>query len=153
MKGEGAMKLTSQSFEEGGSIPTECTCDGNNITPELEIYEVPAEARSLVLILEDPDAPSGTFVHWTLWNVDPLTERISHRALPSGSEEGKTSRGKVGYSGPCPPPGPAHRYYYKLFALDKVLDLQEGASTAELSGATEGHVIAQSELMGRYARS
>ena len=146
------MELTSGSFEQGGMIPAACTCDGGNVTPELEIRDVPEDAKSLALVLRDPDAPSGTFYHWLVWNIDPLTPRISDRSLPSGAIEGTNSAKRTGYMGPCPPGGQTHRYFFDLYALDTELDLDEHAGAQQLERHIEGHRIGRAELMGLYAR-
>lgn len=146
------MQLTSKAFTHEGAIPPQYTCDGNNTCPTLEILDVPENAKSLALIFDDPDAPGGTFLHWTIWNIPPYTETIESD-LPEDVIEGRTSFGETGYGGPCPPDG-EHRYYFRLYALDTELsELPEGASREELETAMEGHIIEQAELMGRYDRS
>ena len=165
------MILTSSAFEHNGMIPKKFTCDGSteltagggNINPELLIQNVPAEAKSLALILDDPDAPGGTFTHWTVWNIaasreaslapegrDPFVV-IKEGSKPPGSVEGKTDFGRVGYGGPCPPSG-THRYFFKLYALDTLLNLPQGAPRRELEAAMEQHILAHTELMGTYER-
>ncbi|HJX25590.1 MAG TPA: YbhB/YbcL family Raf kinase inhibitor-like protein, partial [Chthoniobacterales bacterium] len=111
----------------------------------------PAEAKSLVLIVDDPDAPGGLFTHWLIWNIDPKVTEIAEGSAPIGMQ-GKNDFGKSGYGGPCPPSG-THRYYFKIFALDSDLDLAAGSKRAQLDAAMRGHVIAQGEMMGRYSRS
>ncbi len=143
------MKLESLAFENREFIPAPYTCDGENVNPELRILEVSAETKSLVLIVEDPDAPSKAFVHWTVWNINPRTKIIPRNSVPEGSVEGLTNFGRPGYGGPCPPSG-THRYYFKVFALDKTLDLHSSASREALEQAMEGHLSARGELMGRY---
>jgi len=148
---EGAkMKITSSAFQEGGNIPSKFSCDGADTSPPLQIADVPSEAKSLVLIVEDPDAPSGLFTHWAVWNVSPQTSTIGEGSTPKGVQ-GTNDFGKSGYGGPCPPSG-THRYYFKIFALDLELDLPFGANRGQLDAAMKGHVIAQGELMGRYSR-
>lgn len=145
------MRLKSPAFGEGERIPTEHSCEGGNSSPKLELEGVPEDTKSLALIMDDPDAPSGTFVHWVAWNI-PISEEIpedAHIGL-----EGMNSAGRKGYTGPCPPPGHGpHRYYFKVYALDGELDLPEGAGKADLEKAMEGHIIAKAETMGTYERS
>jgi Raf kinase inhibitor-like YbhB/YbcL family protein len=145
------MKITSSAFSEGGNIPSKFTCDGADTSPALHVEGVPAEAKSLLLIVDDPDALSGLFTHWLAWNIDPRTTEIGEGAAPSGTVQGKNDFGKSGYGGPCPPSG-AHRYYFKIFALDRMLDLKAGAKRGEVDSAMRGHVIAEGEGIGRYAR-
>ncbi len=144
------MKITSPAFNEGKKIPPSYTCDGDDKSPELVISDIPESAKSLALIMDDPDAPAGTWVHWVVWNMDPGTTRIAEGEEPEGVE-GTSSFGRRGYGGPCPPGG-THRYYFKLYALDTMLDLAEGASKEQLEAAMQGHVIAQAQLMGTYSR-
>jgi len=148
---EGAkMKITSSAFQEGGNIPSKFTCDGSDTSPPLQITGVPSEAKSLVLIADDPDAPSGLFTHWLVWNIPPQTNSIAEGGAPKGVH-GTNDFGKSGYKGPCPPPG-THRYSFKIFALDRELDLRALAKRSQVDAAMKGHVIAQGELVGRYAR-
>jgi len=148
---EGArMKITSSAFQEGGNIPSKFTCAGSDTSPPLQITGIPSEAKSLVLIADDPDAPSGLFTHWLVWNIPPQTNSIAEGSAPKGVH-GTNDFGKSGYKGPCPPPG-THRYSFKVFALDRELDLRAGAKRSQLDAAMKGHVIAQGELVGRYAR-
>ena len=148
---EGAkMKITSFAFQEGGNIPSKFTCDGSDISPPLQITGVPSEAKSLVLIADDPDAPSGLFTHWLIWNIPPQTNSISEGSAPKGVH-GTNDFGKPDYKGPCPPPG-THRYSFKIYALDRELDLRGGAKRSQLDAAMKGHVVAQGVLVGRYAR-
>jgi Raf kinase inhibitor-like YbhB/YbcL family protein len=146
----GTMKITSSAFHEGGSIPSKFTCDGSDTSPPLQITGVPSEAKSLVLIADDPDAPGGLFTHWLVWNIPPQTNSIAEGSAPKGAQ-GANDFGKSGYRGPCPPPG-THRYSFKVFALDRELDLRSGAKRGQLDGAMKGHIIAQGELVGRYAK-
>jgi Raf kinase inhibitor-like YbhB/YbcL family protein len=149
--GGGKMKISSSAFQEGGGIPSKFTCDGSDKSPPLRIEQIPGEAKSLALIADDPDAPSGLFTHWIVWNIDPKTSEIVEGSVPSGAVQGQNDFGKSGYGGPCPPPG-MHRYFFKIFALDRQLDLPAGAKRAKLDSVMKGHVIAQGELMGRYSR-
>jgi Raf kinase inhibitor-like YbhB/YbcL family protein len=144
------MKITSSAFQQGANIPSKFSCDGANASPPLEIADVPSGAKSLALIVDDPDAPSGLFTHWAVWNISPQTSTIAEGSTPKGVQ-GTNDFGKSGYSGPCPPSG-THRYYFKIFALDRQLDLPFGAKRGQLDEATRGHVITQGELMGRYSR-
>jgi len=148
--GGAKMKITSSAFQQGGNIPSKFTCDGANTSPLLQISDMPSEAKSLVLIVDDPDAPSGLFTHWAVWNISPQTSAIAEGSTPKGAQ-GTNDFGKSGYGGPCPPSG-THRYYFKIFALDRELDLPSGAKRSELNTAMKGHVIGQGELMGRYSR-
>jgi Raf kinase inhibitor-like YbhB/YbcL family protein len=147
------MIITSSAFDNKGAIPKKFTCDGGDINPDLLIQNVPPEARSLALILHDPDAPRvGGFTHWTVWNIDPATTLIKDESIPPGSVEGANGAGKTGYVGPCPPPGTPHRYQFQLYALDAILDLPEGAPVAVLQKEIDAHMIARAELVGFYAR-
>jgi Raf kinase inhibitor-like YbhB/YbcL family protein len=148
--GGAKMKITTSAFQGGGNIPSKFSCDGANTSPPLQISDVPAEAKSLVLIVDDPDAPSGLFTHWAVWNISAQTSSIVEGSTPKGVQ-GTNDFGKSGYGGPCPPSG-THRYYFKIFALDRELDLPFGAKRGQLDAAMKGHVIAQGELMGRYSR-
>ena len=148
--GGATMKITSSAFHEGANIPSKFTCDGSDTSPPLQIEGVPSGAKSLVLIVDDPDAPSGLFTHWLVWNIPPQTGSIAEGSAPQGVQ-GANDFGKSGYRGPCPPPG-THRYSFKIFALDRELDLRSGAKRSQVGAAMKGHVIAQGELVGRYAR-
>ena len=144
------IKLTSLVFHEGGNIPSKFTCDGSDTSPPLQITGVPAEAKSLVLIADDPDAPGGLFTHWLVWNIPPQSTSIAEGSLPKGVQ-GANDFGTSGYRGPCPPPG-IHRYSFKIFALDRQLELRSGAKRSQLDAAMKGHVIGHAELVGRYAK-
>ena len=148
--GGAKMKITSSAFQEGGNIPSKFSCDGADTNPPLQISDVPSGAKSLVLIVDDPDAPSGLFTHWTVWNIPSHTSNIAEGSAPKGMQ-GTNDFGKSGYGGPCPPSG-THRYYFKIFALDRELDLPSSAKRGQLDAAMKGHVIGQGELMGRYSR-
>ncbi len=148
--GRAKMNVTSAAFQEGANIPSKFSCDGANSSPPLQISDVPSEAKSLVLIVDDPDAPSGLFTHWIVWNISPQTSTIAEGSVPKGAQ-GTNDFGKSGYAGPCPPSG-THRYYFKIFALDRELDLPFRARRGQLDAAIKGHVIAQGELMGRYSK-
>ena len=153
------MKITSTAFSQKAFIPKKYTCAGEDISPALAWQDAPAETKSFALIADDPDAPMGTWIHWVLYNVpaadNGLAEHVPVPArLPGGALQGENSFGKTGYGGPCPPPGHGpHRYYFKLYALDAVLDLSPTDATAEtLQKAMKGHVLGSAELMGRYER-
>ena len=145
------MKITSEAFNSGGNIPSQFTCDGSDANPPLRVEGAPAGAKSLALIVDDPDAPSGLFTHWLVWNIDPKTSDIRENNTPSGAVQGTNDFGKIGYGGPCPPSG-THRYNFKVFALDQLINLKPGARRAEVDAALRGHIIGQGELMGRYSR-
>jgi Raf kinase inhibitor-like YbhB/YbcL family protein len=146
-----AIKISSTAFTQNGSIPAKYTCDGLDVSPPLVIENVPPEARSLALIVDDPDAPAGTWVHWVVWNIDPATKEIKENSLPPGSLEGMSDFRKRGYGGPCPPGG-THRYFFKLYALDTMMTLGPNTTKALLEQAIKRHIVAQSELIGRYKR-
>jgi len=150
LAGPAKIAISSPAFASGQSIPSKYSCDGENTNPPLQIASVPAAAKSLVLIADDPDAPGGLFTHWLVWNIDPKTNSIGEGSAPNGTQ-GKNGFGKLGYGGPCPPSG-THRYFFKVFALDKTLELSAGASRKQLDAAMQGHVVGEGELMGRYAR-
>jgi Raf kinase inhibitor-like YbhB/YbcL family protein len=157
------IQITSPAFDEGGTIPVKYSCDGENISPPLEWSGVPKEAQSLALIVDDPDAPIGTYVHWVVYNMEAgLTNLPEGVAIYAPVEyqdtgaigvEGKNGSGNEGYRGPCPPGGNPHRYYFKLYALDTPLDLPAGATKKQLESAMQGKILAQGQLMGKYSRS
>lgn len=147
------MKLTSAAFHEGATIPTPYTGDGDDRAPPLRWDDVPKGTLSLALICDDPDAPRGAWVHWVLFNLPAdQSELAEAQPLPTGAREGKNDFGNIGYGGPAPPRGKPHRYLFKLFALDAPLNLNEGASKAEVEKAMQGHILASAQLMGKYAR-
>jgi Raf kinase inhibitor-like YbhB/YbcL family protein len=148
---EGAqMKISSSAFADGQSIPSVYTCDGNDTSPPLAVSGAPAGAKSLALVMDDPDAPGGTFDHWVVWNIPPNTTAIAEGQPPQGVA-GRNSFRKNGYGGPCPPDR-EHRYFFKVYALDTMLNLPASATKADLEKAMKGHVIGQGQLMGRYNR-
>jgi Raf kinase inhibitor-like YbhB/YbcL family protein len=149
--GLAAPAITSPDFTQGGMIPSRFTCEGRNVSPALEIAGIPAKAASLALVVDDPDAPGGTFTHWIVWNIPPGTRKFAGGAAPGGAVQGTNDFGNAGYSGPCPPSG-IHRYFFRLFALDAALHLTPGASRKEFDAALAGHVVAQAVLMGRYEK-
>ena len=145
------MKLTSSAFLNATAIPGTYTCDGKDLNPPLSITGVPREAKSLALVMDDPDAPAGVWVHWVLWNIDPGTARIEQGSTPAGAQQGLNSWQRTGYGGPCPPSG-THRYYFRLYALKERLELQAQATRKELDRAMAGKVLAHCELLGLYGR-
>jgi Raf kinase inhibitor-like YbhB/YbcL family protein len=167
-KEEAKMKITSNAFKEGEMIPTKFTCDSVDVSPQLSISDVPAETKSLALICDDPDAPMGTWVHWVVYNLSPnlkeLPEGISRDLNPvigtdsSGTAtQGMTDFKRLGYGGPCPPRGPAHRYFFKLYALDMMLEFgaekaKKGVTAKVLTEAMKSHILAEASLMGKYKR-
>ncbi len=146
-----ALSISSPAFENGHPIPPQFTADGDDVSPELTITSVPDGAASLALIMDDPDAPMGTWVHWVVWNIPTDTAVIEEGSEPVGSAGGRNSWGRTGYGGPAPPSG-THRYFFKLFALDTVLDLPPTTDKAALEGAMEEHILDRTELMGTYSR-
>lgn len=146
------MKIESPEFDQGGEIPSRFTCDGENINPSLLVSGVPEEAKSLVLIVDDPDATRGKiWDHWIVWNIAPDTKEISENSIPLGAVVGENSWPRNEYGGPCPPNN-SHRYFFKIYALDTTLDLPPNAGSAHLTRAMKGHILDQAELMGRYQR-
>jgi len=143
------MKIISSAFENNAKIPAKYTCDGENINPPLSFLDISANAKSLVLIMDDPDAPSGTWVHWMVFNIDPKIDEVSENSLPKGGIEGMTSFGKNSYGGPCPPSG-VHRYFFKLYALDAILNLTT-PDKATLEKEMQGHVVDKAELISLYS--
>jgi Raf kinase inhibitor-like YbhB/YbcL family protein len=151
------MTITSPAFELGRPIPAKYTCEGEDVSPPLQWRDVPADAKSLSLICDDPDAPVGTWVHWVVYDLPlttgELTEKVPmSQTLPDGAKQGRNDFKRVGYGGPCPPPGKPHRYYFKLYALDTQLGLKPGATKRELLQTMEGHILAEAQLMGTYQR-
>ncbi len=150
-----SLKLIIGAFPEGGPIPRLFTCEGADVSPAIEWQGAPDTTRSYALVLEDPDAPSGTFTHWLLWDIPKSTTAIAQGfKVGSLGESGTNDFGKAGYGGPCPPPGRgAHRYFFRLYALDEpALKLQRGAKRREFNRAIEGHVLAEGSYMGRFER-
>jgi Raf kinase inhibitor-like YbhB/YbcL family protein len=154
---EGAMQLNSKLISPGGEFPKRETCDGPNTSPQLAWSGAPPGTKSFALILDDPDAPGGTFTHWMVWNISAGTHELPENLpktaeLADGARQGRNDFGKVGYGGPCPPPGKPHRYFFRLFALDNAPAVKAGTGRGELERALQGHILARGELMGRYAR-
>lgn len=152
-----SLQISSAAFTAGANIPKKFTCDGPDVSPKLNWNEPPSKTQSFALIMDDPDAPVGTWVHWVLFDlpaaVRELEEGVAKQEqLPNGARQGRNDFGKIGYGGPCPPPGKPHRYFFKLYALDSKLNLNAGATKADVERAMKGHVLVQGELMGRYGR-
>lgn len=150
------ISITSTAFKAEGMIPAKYTCDGADVSPALRWDGIPNGTASIALICDDPDAPMGTWVHWVLFNLPAGTKELKEsvppeKTLPDGARQGTNDFRKIGYGGPCPPGG-THRYYFKIYALDKQLDMPAGADKAQLLRAMEGHVLAQGQLMGKYKR-
>ena len=148
--------LTSSAFANGQSIPAKYSCIGSDYSPPLEWSEPPAGTKSLALIVDDPDAPMGTWVHWVLYNIPTTAHEWPENTpkdaeLPNGALQGRNSGRQIGYNGPCPPSG-THRYFFKLYALDAVLNIGPGAGKDQLLSAMQGHILAQSELMGTFSK-
>lgn len=151
------LSLISTAFQEGERIPSKYTCQGQDISPQLDWNGIPEESKSLALIMDDPDAPSGIFTHWVIFNLPPdshgLPEAVPLSSqLPSDTLQGRNDFGRTGYGGPCPPPGKPHHYRFTLYALDKNLDLGAGSSKNQVLNTAEGHILAQCQLTGIYQR-
>ena len=151
-----SIQITSTAFVEGGMIPKIYTCEGKDISVPLAWKNLPANTKSIALINDDPDAPMGTWVHWLIYNIPPtetgLKEAIpSEKLLPNGTKQGTTDFRRVGYGGPCPPSG-IHRYFFKLYALDKMLELEAGATKGQLLTGMEGHILGKGQLIGKYKK-
>ena len=152
-----AFALTTTAFSAGGEIPKKHTCDGADLSPALAWSDAPAGTQSFALIADDPDAPVGTWTHWVIWNIPTKLTGLAENVLKTdtladGTRQGRNDFRRIGYGGPCPPPGKPHRYFFRLYALDSKLDLRAGSSRAELERALSGHVLAQAEVMGKYGR-
>ena len=159
IEGGSAMSLavTTTAFSPGGAIPKGYTCDGADTSPDLSWSGVPAGVQSFALIADDPDAPVGTWTHWLIWNIPAQNSGLPNgvpkvETLDDGTRQGRNDFRRIGYGGPCPPPGKPHRYFFKVYALDAKLDVRAGANKEELERAMKGHVLAQGELMGKYGR-
>ena len=155
-KGGRKMQITSSAFTEGSMIPSKYTCDGQDISPPLEWENVSSGTKSFALVSDDPDAPMGTWVHWVVYNIPPNMNKLDEDVKPGkefkdGPIQGSNSWPRIGYGGPCPSSG-THRYYFKLYALDTVLDVKPGATKAQVLQAMKGHVLAEAQLMGKYKR-
>jgi Raf kinase inhibitor-like YbhB/YbcL family protein len=146
--------LTSPAFKNGGAIPQPYTCSGLNKSPALAWRGVPSGTRSLALVVSDPDAPGGTFVHWVVYNIPPATDELPEGGSASiaNGEVGVNGRGELGYTGPCPPPGKPHHYHFRLYALDQRLELKGDATAEQLEAAAKGHVLSSTETVGIFER-
>jgi Raf kinase inhibitor-like YbhB/YbcL family protein len=152
-----SLQMSSAAFSAGEAIPKKFTCDGPDVSPQLKWNDPPANTQSMALIMDDPDAPGSTWVHWVLYDLPANTRELpegvaKQEQLASGAMQGRNDFEKTGYGGPCPPPGKPYRYFFKLYALDKKLNLKSGATKAELERAMKSHVLAQAELIGKYGR-
>jgi Raf kinase inhibitor-like YbhB/YbcL family protein len=152
-----AFHLTTEAFQNGGFIPKQFTCDGLDKSPALAWTEPPAGTKSLALIVDDPDAPVGTWIHWVLYDLPgdarTLEEGVAKdRQLSHGAHQGRNDFGKIGYNGPCPPKGDPHRYFFKLYALDRKTNLKAGGAKVDLERAMKGHILAEAEVVGRFQR-
>lgn len=145
------MKLTSPAFTHTKAIPAKFSCDGDDINPPLAIEGVPREAKSLALVMDDPDAPAGVWVHWLFWNINPATKQIGQGSVPPEAQQGVNSWERRNYGGPCPPSG-THRYVFRLYALKEQLNLPASATRKDLDRAMQGKIVAQTELLGLYSR-
>ncbi len=150
--------LTSEAFKHGDMIPIQYTCDDQDISPPLRWRGVPEDTRSLVLLCDDPDAPRGVWSHWVFYNIPANRSAFGEdmppdEIFPWGGTQGFNDFRRIGYGGPCPPPGPAHRYFFRLYALDTALNLSPGLNRQQVLDRIEGHIMGQAELMGRYARA
>ncbi|MFZ3074136.1 MAG: YbhB/YbcL family Raf kinase inhibitor-like protein [Minisyncoccales bacterium] len=143
------MELTSPLFTHNDGFPERSTCDGRDVNPPLDIAGVPRQAESLALVLRDPDAAEGIFIHWIMWNIDPKTNRIEIDSVPAGAVLGKTTNGRIRYTGPCPPSG-THRYIFTLYALDTKIYLNEGDTAEQLNAAMKNHILEQTDLLAKY---
>ena len=155
--GKDHMQLTSTAFAEGAAIPANYTCDARNVSPPLRWSGVPAGGKSLALIADDPDAPVGTWVHWVLYDLAPTVNELPEDLAKSqyaagGAKQGLNDFRQLGYGGPCPPHGKPHRYFFKLYALDVLLDLKPGLTKKDIENAMEKHILARGQLMGTYQR-
>jgi|SRR5438094_4707656 len=147
-----SISVSSQAFSNGGAIPARYTCTGTDVSPPLSWTGVPDGVQSLALTVIDPDAPGKPFVHWVIFNLPPITNDLSERAAPSGSVQGPNDFGSNDYRGPCPPPGSAHHYHFKVYALDALTSLPDGASSSSFQDAIKGHVLATGEVVGTFKR-
>jgi len=149
--------VKSEAFDDGAQIPQQYTCDGTDVSPPLSWSEPPPGAKSLALIVEDPDAPSGVWTHWVIFNIPPTTRSFPEGITSDDAAETLGTQGKncwqdIGYGGPCPPEGAEHRYFFRVYALDTILDVEAGSGKKPVQRAMEGHIVAQGDLMGRYSR-
>jgi Raf kinase inhibitor-like YbhB/YbcL family protein len=157
IKGAVTMELKSSAFQNGADIPRKHTCEANDVSPSLSWNKAPSGTKAFALIADDPDAPVGTWVHWVIYDLPGDTKELpeataTSEALSNGAKQGTNDFKKIGYGGPCPPPGLAHRYFFKLYALDAPTNLKPRATKQQLLDAMKGHVLGEAELMGRYKR-
>ena len=146
-----ALKISSPAFQNDGYIPRPYTCDGKDINPPLMMENCPQGTKSIAVIVDDPDAPVGIWVHWVLWNIDPNVKEIKENAVPTGAVEGMNDFKKHQYGGPCPPSG-THRYFFKVYALDTMLSISPNSKKSDLENAMNGHILAQGQVVGLYKR-
>ena len=156
MYGGKKMEVTSPAFDEGGMIPKQYTCSGVNISPPIKWSNAPKDTKTFAIICDDPDAPAGTWVHWVIFNIPAMVNELSEKippteVLPDGTKQGKNDFRKIGYDGPCPPSG-THRYFFKVYALSKELDLKAGVTKSELLKAMEDNILSEGQLIGKYKR-
>lgn len=152
-----SFEISTTAFPDGEMIPKKSTCDGSDVSPPLSWTQAPAGTQSFALIMDDPDAPVGNWVHWVIYNLPANTRQLpegveKQEQLASGATQGRNDFRRIGYGGPCPPPGKPHRYYFKLYALDTKLTLKSGATKPELERAMKSHILGETKLMGRYGR-
>ena len=152
-----AFSISSTSFQNGKDIPKKFTCDGEDVSPALSWTDAPSGSNSFALIADDPDAPRGTWTHWVLFDLPSTTTSLPQGVpkvgdVPAGGSQGVNDFSKIGYGGPCPPPGKPHRYFFKLYALDRKLNLKAGASKQEVEQSIQNHILSKAELMGKYGR-
>ena len=152
-----AFELTSAAFASGATIPQKHTCEGGDVSPPLAWTDPPSGTKALALVCEDPDAPAGTWVHWVVYDLPATARSLPEGAAPEpsrsdGSRQGRNDFKKIGYGGPCPPPGPPHRYFFRLYALDRTLDLEPGLDSKSLVAAMSGHILDEGVLVGTYER-
>jgi len=151
------IQIISTAFSDGQPIPAKYSCEGSDVSPPLKWTNAPANTKSFALIADDPDAPVGTWVHWVLYDLPPNTTGLPEdvaktQVISGGAKQGLNSWPRLGYGGPCPPPGKPHRYFFKLYALDTMLNLKPGATKKDVEAAMKGHVLAEGQLMGTYRR-
>ncbi|MBC2696962.1 MAG: YbhB/YbcL family Raf kinase inhibitor-like protein [ANME-2 cluster archaeon] len=151
------ISISSDVFENGGMLSSEYTCDGSDVSPDLSWDTVPAGTQSIAMIVDDPNAPGKTWVHLVIYNIPANSTGLplgvpKNKTLDDGSLQGNNDFGKIGYNGPCPPPGTVHRYFFKVYALDTTLSLKSGATKSQLEATMSGHILAQGEMIGKYER-
>ena len=152
-----ALMIKSSAFNNGDTIPDKYTCRGKNISPPIFWEDIPDNTASFAIICEDPDAPGGMWSHWVIYNILEGTTKLTEGVPPydeidNGAKQGMTDFGRIGYGGPAAPPGPAHRYFFRLYALDKILEVESGLTRAELLKTMDGHIIEEAEIMGKFKR-